>query len=470
MSDILIVDDDEPNSVSLKQVLETQDHQVRIALNSHECFAAVGRQVPYVIILDLWLRQIEWDGMKLLDVLHKNYPSTSIIILSAHADVPITAEAMQNGAFTVLMKPVNPSQMIKTVDRAMDLAALNYANHPFRVAGERFEDLLIGHSRAMSDLVSRIDRIAPLNAHVVISGGVGCGKQVAATYLHAQSSRRGDFAVANFSTIRAEDCDRLLFGRESGRAEIESGLIERARHGTLYLNRLEDMPIASQKRLVAAIANQRFRRDNGTDQVDADFRVIAATRGRVGDLAKDERLSGDLLSRLSMHMIEIPTLEARREDIPDLIEHFLELFRKAHNRPLRSMTPEVLALLKDGSWPGNVSQLKNLIERIVIMGQTDDMIGVEEAQGALNETRYGYARSAADDMFNKPIKHARKQFELEYLTRQIERHDGNVSKAAEFVGMERTALHRKLKQLRQETSLVEDQTTDLTRAGTRHVD
>ena len=451
MTDILIVDDDKDNSISLKKILETEHHDVRIAFDSHGCFAEVGRHVPYVIILDLWLKQIEWDGMKLLKVLHKNHPDTAIIILSAHANVPITAEAMQSGAFMVLVKPVNPIQMLAVVKRAMNAASLKYSNHAFGLSNAATDTALIGQSQAMTGLVSRLDRIAPMKSHVMINGGVGSGKQVAARYLHRQSKRPGNFVVANLSTVREDDCDRLLFGREAGRSEIESGLIEQAHGGTLYLNRLENMPLPTQKRLVATIANQKFRRENGNDLVDADFRVVGATLGRSRNFVEDGRISDDLHSRIGIQVIDVPALESRREDIEALCEHFLSLFAKVHSRPTRSLDSAALHLLENSAWPGNVSQLKNLIERIVILDRSDGMIGIEEAQGVLNEAIQNAGSAAAGrDIFNMPIRTARKMFELEYLNRQIERCGGNVSKAAEFVEMDRTSLHRKLKQLRDE--------------------
>jgi two-component system nitrogen regulation response regulator NtrX len=447
MADILIVDDEADIRELISDLLEDEGHATRTAIDADGTFGEIDRAAPDLVILDIWLQGSRMDGIEILRRVKRDNPDVPIVIISGHGNIEVAVAAVKQGAYDFVEKPFTTDQLLVVTGRALEAARLRRENTALRLAAESGADL-VGESAAMAGLRAKLDRVARTGSRVLLSGGPGTGKEVSARYIHRNSSRRdAPFVVVNAASMEADRMEEVLFGREAPDAAPVIGLFERAHGGTLFIDEVGDMPPGTQSKILRVLVEQAFTRLGGASTVRVDVRVISATNRDLQAEIAAGRFREDLYHRLSVVPIELPTLEHRREDIPVLARHFLEMFAREQGLPRRRLADCAVAALQTRPWPGNVRQLRNMMEQLLILGGDGAEITAAELPGSGHET----ARDGLGDVMgmvaNLPLREARELFEREYLIAQINRFGGNISKTAAFVGMERSALHRKLKML-----------------------
>nr|WP_319251112.1 sigma-54 dependent transcriptional regulator [uncultured Celeribacter sp.] len=447
MSDILIVDDERDIRELIGDILQDEGYETRLASNSDECLARIEDDVPALMILDIWLKDSDMDGIDILKHVKREHPEVPIIIISGHGNIEIAVAAIKQGAYDFIEKPFNIDQLMVVIGRAMETSRLRRENATLKRSGG--PDLeMIGVSTAFKQLKSNLDKVTRSNGRVMLTGPAGVGKEVAARFIHAHSARNtAPFITVSSATIEPDRMEEVLFGRESGERGIEKGLLEEANGGVIYFDEVADMPLGTQSKILRVLVEQQFTRVGGSQKVSVDLRVISSTsRDLMAEIAAGT-FREELYHRLNVVPIEVPALEKRREDIPELARYFIEMFNSTQGLPLRSLSEDAAAALQAMIWPGNVRQLKNVIERVLILGDSTGEITAEElpdsAEGADDVGRSVLSPAIA----TLPLREAREMFEREYLLTQINRFGGNISRTATFVGMERSALHRKLKSL-----------------------
>jgi two-component system nitrogen regulation response regulator NtrX len=447
MADILIVDDEADIRELISDLLEDEGHATRTAIDADGTFGEIDRAAPDLVILDIWLQGSRMDGIEILRRVKRDNPDVPIVIISGHGNIEVAVAAVKQGAYDFVEKPFTTDQLLVVTGRALEAARLRRENTALRLAAESGADL-VGESAAMAGLRAKLDRVARTGSRVLLSGGPGTGKEVSARYIHRNSSRRdAPIVVVNAASMEADRMEEVLFGREAPDAAPVIGLFERAHGGTLFIDEVGDMPPGTQSKILRVLVEQAFTRLGGASTVRVDVRVISATNRDLQAEIAAGRFREDLYHRLSVVPIELPTLEHRREDIPVLARHFLEMFAREQGLPRRRLADCAVAALQTRPWPGNVRQLRNMMEQLLILGGDGAEITAAELPGSGHET----ARDGLGDVMgmvaNLPLREARELFEREYLIAQINRFGGNISKTAAFVGMERSALHRKLKML-----------------------
>ncbi|MBL3560083.1 sigma-54-dependent transcriptional regulator [Rhodovulum sulfidophilum] len=447
MGDILIVDDERDIRELVSDILQDEGYTTRLAANSDACMAEINAAEPALMVLDIWLKDSTMDGIDILSRVKRDNPDIPIVIISGHGNIEIAVAAIKQGAYDFIEKPFNIDQLLVVIRRAMEASRLRRENQELRRKDVTQFDM-IGSSPAFKMLKSNLEKVTRSNGRVMLRGPSGCGKEVAARYIHANSGRAsGPFVVVNSASIEPERMEEVLFGRESSTRGIEKGLLEQAHGGVLYFDEVADMPLGTQSKILRVLVDQQFQRAGGTDKVRVDIRVISSTTRDLTAEIQAGTFREELYHRLNVVPIDVPALDERREDIPELARHFIAGFNKTQGLPLRALGEEAEALLQTMSWPGNVRQLKNVIERVLILGEgTDPILATElpmQADGPAEEGRIVLAGALA----TLPLREARELFEREYLLTQINRFGGNISRTANFVGMERSALHRKLKSL-----------------------
>ncbi|NDK33351.1 sigma-54-dependent transcriptional regulator [Rhodovulum sulfidophilum] len=447
MGDILIVDDERDIRELVSDILQDEGYTTRLAANSDACMAEINAAEPALMVLDIWLKDSTMDGIDILSRVKRDNPDIPIVIISGHGNIEIAVAAIKQGAYDFIEKPFNIDQLLVVIRRAMEASRLRRENQELRRKDLTQFDM-IGSSPAFKMLKSNLEKVTRSNGRVMLRGPSGCGKEVAARYIHANSGRAsGPFVVVNSASIEPERMEEVLFGRESSTRGIEKGLLEQAHGGVLYFDEVADMPLGTQSKILRVLVDQQFQRAGGTDKVRVDIRVISSTTRDLTAEIQAGTFREELYHRLNVVPIDVPALDERREDIPELARHFIAGFNKTQGLPLRALGEEAEALLQTMSWPGNVRQLKNVIERVLILGEgTDPILATElpmQADGPAEEGRIVLAGALA----TLPLREARELFEREYLLTQINRFGGNISRTANFVGMERSALHRKLKSL-----------------------
>ncbi|BAQ69282.1 nitrogen assimilation regulatory protein NtrX [Rhodovulum sulfidophilum] len=447
MGDILIVDDERDIRELVSDILQDEGYTTRLAANSDACMAEINAAEPALMVLDIWLKDSTMDGIDILSRVKRDNPDIPIVIISGHGNIEIAVAAIKQGAYDFIEKPFNIDQLLVVIRRAMEASRLRRENQELRRKDVTQFDM-IGSSPAFKMLKSNLEKVTRSNGRVMLRGPSGCGKEVAARYIHANSGRAsGPFVVVNSASIEPERMEEVLFGRESSTRGIEKGLLEQAHGGVLYFDEVADMPLGTQSKILRVLVDQQFQRAGGTDKVRVDIRVISSTTRDLTAEIQAGTFREELYHRLNVVPIDVPALDERREDIPVLARHFIAGFNKTQGLPLRALGEEADALLQTMSWPGNVRQLKNVIERVLILGEgTDPILATElpmQADGPAEEGRIVLAGALA----TLPLREARELFEREYLLTQINRFGGNISRTANFVGMERSALHRKLKSL-----------------------
>jgi len=450
-SDILIVDDEADIRELIGGILEDEGHATRLAKDSDQTLQLIEERRPSLVILDIWLQGSKLDGLELLDRVKKANPDLPVIIISGHGNIETAVAAIQRGAYDYIEKPFKADRLVLITTRALEASRLRRENRELRERSTySFE--MIGRSAAMGQLRQAIERVAPTNSRVLITGPSGCGKELAARVMHTKSGRaEGPFVVLNAAAMVPDRMELELFGTEEGAATARKvGALEEAHGGTLYIDEVADMPLETQAKILRVLVEQRFQRIGGGTKVHVDVRIVSSTSH---DLQKEMvagRLREDLYHRLNVVPIEVPGLSERREDVPDLVRYFVQTISVASGLPPRRIGEDAMAVLQSHDWPGNVRQLRNNVERLMILvgGDVDTLVTAEMLPNEIaSPVPMSTNGAEGEHLMSLTLRDAREIFEREYLVAQVNRFGGNISRTAEFVGMERSALHRKLRAL-----------------------
>lgn len=447
MNDILVVDDEKDIRHLIGDILQDEGFEPRLAGNSEDCIAAIEEKSPSLLILDIWLKDSKMDGIDILKYVKQNHPSVPVVIISGHGNIEIAVAAIKQGAYDFIEKPFNIDQLLVVIRRAMETSKLRHENIELKRKDGTVSSPMIGESTAFKHLKSQLDKVTKSNGRVMLFGGSGSGKEIAARYVHLGSDRaHAPFVLVNCASVEPERAEAMLFGHESGGA-VEPGLLEQANGGVIFFDEIADMPLGAQSKILRVLVDQSFERVGGNKKIEVDLRVISASSRDLEALIEAGLFRQELFHRLNVVPIRIPSLEERREDIRDLAEHFVKLFHNEQGLTQREISDEAIALLQTRSWPGNVRELRNLIERVLILSDGKGTIEAADFSGT-EAVKEGDDRVVlSGNVATLPLREAREAFEREYLMTQINRFGGNISRTAQFVGMERSALHRKLKSL-----------------------
>jgi two-component system nitrogen regulation response regulator NtrX len=450
--EILIVDDEPDIRALIEGILSDEGYETRVAHNSDTALAAFRAKRPSMVILDIWLQNSRLDGLGILEAMQRDEPQVPIVMISGHGTIETAVQAIQQGAYDFIEKPFKSDRLILIVERALEAARLKREVSELKLrAGAETE--LLGSSQQITQLRGAIERVAPTGSRVLISGPAGAGKEVAARMIHARSRRVGEpFVALNCATLNPSRFEEELFGVEAGNdgggTARRAGVLERADGGTLLLDEVADMPLETQGKIVRALQEQGFERVGGATRVKVDVRVIATTNRDLAAEIAAGRFREDLFYRLAVVPLRVPALRERREDVPALARHFMTRSAETSGVPARELSEDVLAAMQAYDWPGNVRQLRNLVDWLLIMAPGG--VG-EPIRPEMLPPEVGSAAPAAlkldrsSEIMTLPLRDARELFEKQYLEAQLLRFGGNISRTANFVGMERSALHRKLK-------------------------
>ena len=448
--DILVVDDEADIRELVCGVLEDEGYRPRSAGDADATLAALAERRPSLVLLDVWLQGSRLDGLQLLGEIKRRDPSLPVIVFSGHGNLDTAVAAVRQGAVDFIEKPFESSRLLHLVGRATETERLRRENESLRAQIGQEEELT-GTSQAINGVRATLKRVAGTGSRVLIAGPAGSGKEVAARLLHNWSTRvRAPFVVVSAARMTPDRVEEELFGTEEGNELVRPGLLEQAHGGTLFLDEIADMPMSAQAKILRVLTDQSFIRVGGTRTVKVDVRVVSATaRDLTAEIAAG-RFREDLYYRLNVVPVMLPPLEQRREDIPMLADHFAARYAAERRVATPEISAEAIAALQAYDWPGNVRQLRNVIERTIILAP-GDRIGRIDADMLPPELLSGQAEivpgNAARSIMGTPLREARETFEREYLRVQIRRFSGNISRTATFIGMERSALHRKLKSL-----------------------
>jgi two-component system nitrogen regulation response regulator NtrX len=451
-ADILIVDDETDIRDLVAGILQDEGYDARSARNSDEALAAIASQRPSLVFLDIWLQGSKLDGLQLLDAVKTEHPEVPVVMISGHGNIETAVAAIKRGAYDFIEKPFKADRLVLVADRALETSRLKREVKQLKQLAP-IPTTLVGHSAAIAQLRQIIDRVAPTNSRILIVGPSGAGKELTARTIHQQSARaNGPFVVVNAAAITPERMETELFGvdQTNGGGGRKAGALEEADGGTLFFDDIADLPRETQNKILRVLVDQTFERVGGTNKVAVNVRIISSTSRNLEALIAEGNFREDLYHRLSVVPIRVPPLAERREDIPDLVAYFMEQISFATGLPKRRIGEDALAVLQSHDWPGNVRQLRNNIERLMILagGDPDAVINASmlppDVGSMVPSMPHG---NGGEQLMGLPLREAREVFEREYLMAQISRFGGNISRTAEFVGMERSALHRKLKAL-----------------------
>ena len=447
MTNILIVDDEKDIRELIGDILKDEGYAIRLAGNSDDCMTSINDELPSLMILDIWLKDSRMDGIDILKAVKRDNPDVPVVIISGHGNIEIAVAAIKQGAYDFIEKPFNIDQLMVVVTRAMETSRLRRENAELRRRDVTASEML-GSSPAFKGLKSQLDKVTKSNARVMLTGPAGSGKELAARFIHTNSNRaNAPFVSVSSATVEPERMEEVLFGRETPERGVEKGLLEQAHGGIVYFDEVADMPLGTQSKILRVLTEQQFTRVGGADRVRVDLRVISSTSRELRTEIAQGRFRQELYDRLNVVPIQVPSLAERREDITDLTRHFIEMFHRTQGLPIRALSSEAEAVLQTMSWPGNVRQLRNVIERVLILGEGTGPVEARELPGPEPVGDSGSRLVLGGAMATLPLREAREVFEREYLLTQINRFGGNISRTAGFVGMERSALHRKLKSL-----------------------
>jgi len=447
--EILIVDDERDIRELVAGVLGDEGYVCRTAADSTGALAAIDERRPSLVLLDVWLHGSQMDGLELLDAIKAREPGLPVIIFSGHGNIDTAVAAVSRGAMDFIEKPFEAERLLLLVERATETERLRRENSRLR-EGSWGSAEFTGNSPTINGVRATLKRVANTGSRVLISGPPGAGKEVAARLLHAWSSRaNGAFVLVNSARITPERFEQELFGEEANGKQVRPGLLELADGGTLYLDEIADMPLSTQARILRVLTDQSFVRVGGTRQIGVDVRVVSSTTRDLTEEMAEKRFREDLFYRLNVVPVAIPSLAQRREDIPVLAEHFFTRYSNDQGLMPPDISSEAMAALQAYDWPGNVRQLRNVVERTIIMTPREKLTTVEPDMlpAEITGGQIGMTGDNLTAIMGVPLREARESFEREYLAIQIRRFSGNISKTASFIGMERSALHRKLKLL-----------------------
>lgn len=450
--DILIVDDEADIRMLIAGILDDEGMKTREAADADQALAAVGARRPSLVILDIWLQGSRLDGLEILRELKRDHPNLPVVMISGHGNIETAVAAIKQGAYDFIEKPFKADRLLLVVERAVEAARLRRENEELRLRVGGTPEL-IGRSPTITQLRHSLDKVAPTGSRVLITGPAGAGKEVVARMIHGRSRRaNGPFVALNCATMRPDRMEVELFGTEYGAdgQPRKIGTFEQAHGGTLLLDEVADMPMETQGKIVRVLQEQSFERVGGSARVEVDVRVIASSNRDIPSEIEAGRFRQDLFYRLAVVPIRVPSLTERREDIPLLARHFMVRSSEAAGIPGRELGEDALAALQAYDWPGNVRQLRNVVDWLLIMcgGDPKDPIRADMLPpeiGAITPTVLKWDKGG--EIMGLPLREAREVFEREYLLAQVTRFGGNISRTAAFVGMERSALHRKLKSL-----------------------
>ena len=450
-ADILIVDDEADIRDLVAGILEDEGHRTRTAGTSDEALAAIEARRPHLTFLDIWLQGSRLDGLQVLDVVRSQHPDLPIVMISGHGNIETAVSAIKAGAYDFIEKPFKADRLVLVAERALEASRLKREVRDLKAQSVQ-ASRIAGRSPVVNSLRQTVERVAPTNARILVTGAPGSGKELTARTIHALSSRaNGPFVVINAATITPDTMEAELFGIEGGDEKIRRvGALEEAHGGTLYIDEIADMPRETQSRILRVLVDQNFQRVGGSTRVHVDVRIVSSSSRDLAAEIAAGRFREDLFHRLGVVPIRVPSLAERREDVPELIEFFMDQISAATGLPKRRIADDAMAVLQSHDWPGNVRQLRNNVERLLILatGDADTEITADKLPsevGALVPTTPNGA--GGERLMGLPLRDAREIFEREYLVAQIARFSGNISRTAEFIGMERSALHRKLKSL-----------------------
>ncbi|MEL6677896.1 MAG: sigma-54 dependent transcriptional regulator [Pseudomonadota bacterium] len=457
-SDILVVDDEADIRELIADILGDEGHGTRLAHDADSALREMNVGAPDLMILDIWLKDSRMDGIEILKMVKRDNPAVPVIIISGHGNVEVAVAAVKQGAYDFIEKPFNIDKLMVTVERALEASRLRRENAALK-SGDKAPAELIGTGSALRTLRTHLERVAKSNSRVLLSGPPGSGKDLAARYIHEKSDRSsGPFVTVNSASIAPDRMEEVLFGIEHPDRAHDPGLFERAHGGTLFFDEVADMPLGTQSKILRVLLDQAFTRLGGSDMVRVDVRVLSASSRNLETEISAGTFREDLFHRLSVVPLDVPGLDKRREDIPTLVAHFVERLNATQGLPKRLLSDEAAAVMQSLPWHGHIRQLRNLVERILILGPETGAIAADELPAMEAETSADSAETLSAALAGLPLREAREVFEREYLIAQINRFGGNISRTASFVGMERSALHRKLKSLN---------VTTTSRGGTR---
>ncbi len=446
--DILVVDDEEDIRELVAGVLEDEGYETRTAANADAALDALSARRPSLVLLDVWLQGSRLDGLEVLEEIKKRDPSIPVLMISGHGNIDTAVAAIRKGATDFIEKPFEADRLLHLVARATETERLRRENEVLRARVGQ-DDELTGTSSAINSVRATIKKVAGTGSRVLITGPAGVGKEIAARMLHNWSNRSdGPFVIVTAARMDPERVEEELFGIEDPSGLVRPGFLEQAHGGTLYLDEVADMPLTTQAKILRVLTDQSFTRVAGQRQVKVDVRFISSTATNLTAEIEEKRFREDLYYRLNVVPLAIPPLSERREDIPALVQHYVARFAADRRVAPPDVAPDAMAALQAVEWPGNVRQLRNMIERTMILAPSDrigrielDMLPAETTSGD------GEDHMMSNSIMTSPLREARENFEREYLRVQIKRFSGNISRTASFIGMERSALHRKLKLL-----------------------
>jgi len=449
MNDILIVDDEKDIRELVSEILIDEGYSTRLAGNSAECLNQVFDDPPSLLILDIWLKDSSMDGIDILKKVKIDYPNMPVVIISGHGNIEIAVSAIKQGAYDFIEKPFNIEQLLVVVRRAMETSSLRRENIELKKK-DNIDFQFIGESNPFRNFISKLDKVSRTKSRVLISGASGSGKETASRYIHYNSRQAdGEFVAIDCSTSDQGELERILFGVETRNGLQNIGALEKANRGTVFLDDVSELSLDLQDKLLRVLVENSITRLGNNKKIEVDIRFVSATSVDLSKKIKTKEFREDLFHRLNVVPIKVPSLNERIQDIPILAMHFAEKLSSENGLTFREFSSEALTFLQGMNWPGNIRQLKNLIERVLILGDTSEKINSEELIISEVKTE-GHANKAnliSTEIANMSLREARETFERDYLNLQINRFGGNISKTASFVEMDRSALHRKLKSL-----------------------
>lgn len=451
VADILVIDDEKDIRELVAGILEDEGHSTRMADGSDSALAIIKERKPNMILLDIWMQGSKLDGLELLEEIKKKHEDIPVVMISGHGNIETAVSAIRNGAFDYIEKPFKVDRLLLVVERAIENMKLKKQVVELQKKSSDMPSL-IGSSVAMGQLKQTIERIAPTNSRIMIIGASGSGKELVARTIHEQSNRKtGPFVVLNAAQITPERMEIELFGTEAGVLKTGSkvGALEEAHGGTLYIEEVADMPRDTQSKILRVLVEQQFERVGGNTRVKVDVRILSSTARDLEELVAQGHFREDLFHRLAVVPLRVPPLSERREDISQLVDAFMEQISRQSGIKQCTIGEDAMAVLQAHNWPGNIRQLRNNIERLMILSRVEEggVITADMLPNEIGEMLPSVGGAESEHLLSLALKEAREAFERDYLAAQVARFGGNISRTATFVGMERSALHRKLKSL-----------------------